>query len=167
MASSFELEDFLPYRISCLAEKASLSLAKVYAQRFSITVAQWRILATLQAFPGMQAKAIGERCNLDKVKVSRAVQDLEVRRLLSRRASARDGRASELRLSAQGKRLFAQIAPRALAWESEFLSALSSKEQQELHRLLDKLEPRSAAPRGAAASAHTPGRGRVDNPALA
>lgn len=140
MQDNFELDGFLPYRISRLAEKVSSSLATVYASRFDISVAQWRILATLSAFPGASATFVAARCNLDKVKVSRAVYDLETREFVARRRQQQDGRASEMHLTLAGQRLFKEIAPLALEWEQDFLAALSQADRTQLSQLLSKLD---------------------------
>jgi DNA-binding MarR family transcriptional regulator len=93
------LETFLPYRISRLAERVSRSLSQVYSERFGISVPQWRILATLAEAPGLTAQRVAACTNMDKVKVSRAVAELESRGHLRRERSARDGRASDLHLT--------------------------------------------------------------------
>ena len=142
MQGEFQLGAFMPYRINRLAEQMSQSLALVYAERFGISIAQWRILATLDESPGLSAKAVAAHANLDKVRVSRAVADLETRALLRRRANINDGRSSELYLTASGRRLFGRIAPLALQWEGEILGALSAAETRALGRLLDRLESR-------------------------
>jgi DNA-binding MarR family transcriptional regulator len=97
------LETFLPYRISRLAERVSRSLSQVYSERFGISVPQWRILATLAEAPGLTAQRVAACTNMDKVKVSRAVAELESRGHLRRERSARDGRASDLHLTDEGK----------------------------------------------------------------
>jgi DNA-binding MarR family transcriptional regulator len=140
MNTGFQLGEFLPFRLTRLAEHVSQSLANVYAERFELSVPQWRVLAILQETPGMSATAVAERCNLDKVKVSRAVSGLERRKLLIRRRDARDARSSELRLSAAGMQLFSEIAPLALHWEREFLNALEPRERQSLLVTLAQLE---------------------------
>jgi DNA-binding MarR family transcriptional regulator len=82
---------------------------------------------------------------MDKVKVSRAVASLVERKLLLRTASKEDGRASDLRLSASGRRLYGEIVPRALQWEKLLVQPLSAGEQEALFKLLDKLDTRVAA----------------------
>lgn len=145
MNASLQLEEFLPYRISRLSERISGSLADVYSRRFQLSIAQWRVLATLQEMPGIGAKAIAARTNLDKVKVSRAVSGLEQRGYLLRRPAAHDGRAFELRLTTSGEALFHVIEPLALEWEGQLLSALGSKQKQSLYELLQQLEEGLAA----------------------
>lgn len=142
MADQFQLEAFLPYRMNRLAERASDSLARVYAQRFRISVHQWRILVTVREHPGLSATAIAARCALDKVQVSRAVSDLEERTLLQRRAVARDRRSRELTLTDAGLALVQQITPLALEWETRLLAALHESERETLRELLGKLDQR-------------------------
>ena len=150
-SDGFRLDAFLPYRLNQLAERVSGGLAAVYAERFNLTVAQWRILATLQAEPGLAARDVARRGNLDKVRTSRALADLVARGLVQRRVSTRDGRAVELRLSGAGRQLFRRIAPLALAWERDLLQYLDAREGRLLGVLLDKLD------RGLAACVAAPG----------
>ena len=137
---NFRLEDFLPYRLNQLAQRASNTLATVYSQRFELSIPQWRVLATLHAEPGLTARDVGQRATLDKVTVSRALARLTERGLVDRRTCSRDGRASVLRLSTTGRRLFARIAPLALAWERELLAGLSGRECELLGELIAKLD---------------------------
>lgn len=156
----FQLEAFLPYRINRLAERMSDSLSRVYRERFAISVAQWRILATLHDAPGLAAKEVARATNLDKVRVSRALAELKERGLVLRRLSRADGRSNELRLSAPGLRLFRQIAPLALNWERDYLHGLSDAQRRRLFHLLDKLDPNppipAQAPRRPRAGAPSP-----------
>lgn len=154
----FRLEAFLPYRLNQLAERASRTLATVYSQRFDLSIPQWRVLATLHAAPGLTARDVAKRATLDKVTVSRALARLAERDLVDRRACSRDGRASELRLSPAGRRLFARIAPLALAWERELLVGLTDRERDLLGELIGKLDAGLAAMTGSGESCTTAGR---------
>ena len=88
----------------------------------------------------MSAKEVSSSGNMDKVRVSRAVVDLERRGLVERRVSPLDARISELRLTRDGDRLFARIAPLALDWEGRLLANLDGSQRQLLMQLLDNLE---------------------------
>src|SRR3954454_12826409 len=48
--SALILEEFLPYRLSVLTSTVSRALARMYEQRFGLTVAEWRIMAILARF---------------------------------------------------------------------------------------------------------------------
>ncbi len=144
MSDDLRLQQFLPYRCNNLAEKISVSLSQIYVSEFGVSIPQWRILATLAEDGELQAKHIGERTNMDKVRVSRAVASLLADKLLLRRACAKDNRAFLLRLSASGTKLYQRIAPKALAWERALVETLSPGEQSALFTALDKLEARLA-----------------------
>ncbi len=140
MTEELRLRRFLPYRCNNLAEKISVSLSRIYVDEFGVSIPQWRILATLAEEGELQAKRIGELTNMDKVRVSRAVAALLEDGLLLRRACSDDQRASLLRLSARGRRLYQRIVPEALAWERSLVASLSAVERQALFKLLDKLD---------------------------
>jgi DNA-binding MarR family transcriptional regulator len=58
---------------------------------------------------------------------------------LDRQTDRLDRRRSVLNLSVEGRRVYEEIAPLALACEARLLSALSAKERDALEGILDKL----------------------------
>ncbi|MEP0201491.1 MAG: MarR family transcriptional regulator [Halioglobus sp.] len=142
MTKKLNLAQFLPYRCNNLAEQISFSLSRIYVERFGVSVAQWRILATLGDGSEMQAKEIGRVTNMDKVRVSRAVTSLRSRGLLERKPCDTDSRAALLSLSSEGQHLYRRIAPEALRWEEQLLQPLSHAERQSLFGMIEKLETR-------------------------
>jgi DNA-binding MarR family transcriptional regulator len=44
------LENFLPYRLNCLASAVSRDFKAVYGRHYDLTVPEWRVLATLGQF---------------------------------------------------------------------------------------------------------------------
>ncbi len=140
MRNALSLTRFLPYRCNTLARKISVSLSRIYTERFGISVAEWRVLVTLAEYGELQAKQVGELTSMDKVQVSRAVAGLLDRELLLRRPCERDSRAALLCLSAAGVRLYQRIEPEVLAWEQSLLAPLAPAERETLFALIDKLE---------------------------
>ena len=49
-SQALQLEKFLPYRLSVLAQLVSESLHDLYAGPFGLTVTQWRVMAALGRF---------------------------------------------------------------------------------------------------------------------
>ncbi len=152
MTELLRLQSFLPYRCANLAERVSVALSRIYVDQFGVSIAEWRILATLAEHDQLRAQQIGVLTNMDKVRVSRAVSSLQDKKLLLKTPCEQDSRAMDLRLSPGGKRLYKRIVPRALAWEKSLAEPLSSAEMATLFQLLDKLDARveqleqSAAP---------------------
>ena len=122
--SKLALEHFLPYRLNRLSSAVSQQFRAVYGPHHDLTVPEWRVLATLAQFGTMTAKAIGKHSSMHKTKVSRAVRALEERRWLTRRESEQDRREESLSLTAAGLKAYAEIVPRALAFEAGILAAL-------------------------------------------
>lgn len=139
-AASFDLEGFLPYRFNRLADRISGELEQMYAARYRLNVAQWRILAWLSHCGELSASRICETTRMDKARVSRAVQALEARGLISRRPSSRDQRLQELRLTEAGEALLGELIPEARAWEAELVAPLTAGERRDLCRIMGKLE---------------------------
>ena len=93
---ALELEKFLPYRLSVLAQLVSESLHDLYAGPFGLTVTQWRVMAALGRFAPLTASDVGKRIVMDKVAVSRAVSGLMKRGLVERATDKADGPRSHL-----------------------------------------------------------------------
>lgn len=143
---TLELERFLPYRLSVLANQVSQRIADTYVGRFGLAVTEWRVIAVLGRFPGLSATGVAERTAMDKVAVSRAVASLLGKGLLTRTVHGEDRRRSVLGLSREGVRLHAQVAPLALGIERRLLARLDAGERRQLLALLDKLGAALEAP---------------------
>lgn len=147
----FELETFLPYRLSLLSNTVSEGIARAYRREFGLSVTEWRVIAILGRFPGLTASEITARGAMDKVAVSRAVNRLQERGLLERGAHLEDRRRQPLRLSSRrGRSLFRKVVPKALSYESRLLEGLDPEElelfQALLTRLLDRAETLNREP---------------------
>jgi DNA-binding MarR family transcriptional regulator len=142
-----ELDRFLPYRLSVLSNRISQDIARLYAERFALSVTEWRVLAVLGRYPDLAATEVAERTAMDKVAVSRAVTSLLASGRLKRRLHGRDRRRSVLELSAKGHRVYDEVAPLALAYERRLLEGLKADERAALDRLLTQMEERELATR--------------------
>ena len=139
------LEAFLPYRLNVLAAAVSEGLARVYSERFGITIPEWRVIATLGQFGQATAKAIGLHSRMHKTKVSRAVAGLEGRALVQRLANPDDKREAFIVLTDAGRIMYRDILPLAAAYETRLLGVLTQPQQVELDRLLVALTAEAEA----------------------
>src|SRR5262249_39761967 len=138
-AQALELEKFLPYRLSVLAQLVSESLHDLYAGPFGLSVTQWRVMAALGRFAPLTASDVGQRIVMDKVAVSRAVAALMERGLVERATDRDDRRRASLRLSARGRAMHGRIVPLALEYESRLSEALSAEEKRTFDALSERL----------------------------
>ncbi|TCS62229.1 MarR family winged helix-turn-helix transcriptional regulator [Varunaivibrio sulfuroxidans] len=138
-SARLELDRFFPYRLSVLQGLVTRTIAQIYAQQFSLTIYEWRILAVLGHEQPLIASEIGLRANLDKVQVSRAIGRMLEHGLLIRRQDISDKRRSRLRMSAKGRKIYQDIIPRARARERQLLDSLAPEEISQLDNLMKKL----------------------------
>jgi DNA-binding MarR family transcriptional regulator len=134
-----ELDRFLPYRLSVLTNTISAAIARQYAERFDLSITEWRVLAILGRYPALSAGEVAERSAMDKVAVSRAVASLLDSGRLRRAVDGNDRRRSVLSLSARGRKVYEQVAPLAKRHEERLLAHLTEEERVWLDRIIDKL----------------------------
>jgi DNA-binding MarR family transcriptional regulator len=134
-----ELERFLPYRLSVLSNTISQAIAREYADRFELSVTEWRVIAVLGRYPDLSASEVAERTAMDKVAVSRAVNSLIDAGRVRREVHGGDRRRSVLALTARGRKVYEEVAPRALDYERRLIEVLDTEERHWLDRILGKL----------------------------
>jgi DNA-binding MarR family transcriptional regulator len=161
---TLELERFLPYRLSLLANTMSGAIASTYAERFELSIPEWRIVAVLARAPGLSSAQVAERTAMDKVAVSRAVAALVRSRRIERGIEESDRRRSQLRLTPKGIAVYQEVVPWALAYEEAVLRGLSARARQSLDHLLDELLERARQLRPAAILRPAPGSARKKTP---
>lgn len=133
------LEKFLPYRLSYLTNLISQDLAKLYTDKFGIAHTEWRVMAVLGVSSGISAAAVAEKTAMDKVAVSRAINNMLRGDLISRSFANDDKRRSELKLTSKGRKTYEKIVPLVQEYERNVLASLNKDEQKQLNNILDKL----------------------------
>lgn len=127
MTKRLPLDEFLPYRLNRLAEAVARDFGRTYRDRYGMTRAEWRLLATLGATPVMTATAIGRHASMHKTKVSRAVAGLEKRGWLRRRRDLDDRRVEHLELTGAGMTAYEDLVPLAQSYQRDLLRAMGEE----------------------------------------
>jgi len=140
---ALRLEDFLPYRLNVCSNLVSTALSRIYSERYRIGVPEWRVLVTLGQFGMMTAKAIGAHSCMHKTKVSRAVAQLEKRKLVARKANRADLREAFLSLTPAGRSMYDELAPIATRFANQLLQSVDAADRDALDRAIRKLTTRS------------------------
>jgi DNA-binding MarR family transcriptional regulator len=138
------LEQFLPYRISRLANEISNALARVYSPTFDLSIAEWRMLAAVYHLEPTCVTDLTEYSAMDKVTVSRAIAELVHRKFAEREVDKRDRRRSMISLTADGKELYAKIAAAAVEFENALRADLTNKEMEQFNKVIDQLLDKTA-----------------------
>jgi len=141
---ALDLDGFLPYRLDILAEAVSRALSRLYKDRYSLGVPEWRVLAHLGQYAPIAARDIAAHSRMHKTKVSRAVAALEDLGFLARAGSDQDGREELLSLTAKGKAAYDDLAPKAADFARHLLDDFTAAERRALDGAIDRLLARLA-----------------------
>lgn len=133
------LGEFLPYRLSILAEAVSGAFARHYERRFGITIPEWRIMAVLGERGLCSTQDIIGRTRMDPAKVSRAALRLEHKGLIARTKAPGDQRAFHLRLRRRGIATYREIVPLAHALQAELVRGFGPAELAAFDGAVDRL----------------------------
>jgi DNA-binding MarR family transcriptional regulator len=121
---SFDLDAFLPYRLSVLATEISRRFAAHYAAQAGLSIPEWRVLAHLSHSGEVSVRDITRRVNLDKSVVSRAASRLQREGLVGKSDHGGDRRLIVLWLTPSGRALMERLAGTAEAFQSELRDRL-------------------------------------------
>jgi DNA-binding MarR family transcriptional regulator len=141
---AFDLEDFLPYRLSVTSNRVSRLFAAQYATQYGLTIPEWRVLAVVGRLGTCSPTAVGEFSAMDKVKVSRAAASLVAKGLLRQGQDPSDGRGRLLRMTRKGNVVHAGVVPMARGLEATLAEGLTKAEWVTLTRALRKLSAHAA-----------------------
>ena len=139
-ATPLRLDGFLPYRAARLATSLSRGLAAQYEARYRINVAEWRVLVHLTQESEISVRDIFTRVDMDRARVTRAVQRLESRDLVSKLVNESDRRLVRLALTPTGRDLAARLSDLATAFEAQVLATLPAGSASTLLSLFDAIE---------------------------
>lgn len=137
--AGFVLSEFIPYRLVALGHRVSRALSAVYEDE-GLSIPEWRVLAVVGQAPAVAARDVVARTPMDKMAVSRAVASLVKKNLVMRETGARDRRVQYLRLSPEGRAVFARVARRARAFERRLVERFRPDELAAFERALQRLE---------------------------
>ena len=134
-----DLDRYVPAFITFIANELARSSTAVYQKRFGVNVTEWRILSLLVIEPGISASRICFIIGIDKGPVSRTLNAMQGRGLITIRADSSDGRTHSIALTPQGRALHDEIVVVALERERRLLNCLREDEQEVLIGLLRRL----------------------------
>jgi DNA-binding MarR family transcriptional regulator len=107
--------------------------------KYGLSIAEWRVLLTLSAEPGITAAEITNRWALEKMLVNRAIQQLVDSGNISRTRNPQDLRSFTLTMTAKGAKLYDKISPAANKRYNELQSAVSKQELEVTVRALKRM----------------------------
>jgi len=135
----FDLDAFLPYQLAVLASRTSRAFASIYAAEFGLTIPEWRVIAHLSRAGNVSVREIHARVDMDKSKVTRAVQRLEFLKLVKKQQNTKDRRLVALSLTAKGHATIQKISPKANDFAETVLAPLSPQDTERFKSLIKQL----------------------------
>lgn len=122
--TTFELNEFLPYRLIAAAQRTSRAFAERYREDFGISIPEWRVLAHINHAGAVSVRDIEARADMEKSKVSRAAKRLEEAGYITKQVDDGDRRLLQLRLTAEGRALLSRLLPVAMQFQADMLAHL-------------------------------------------
>ena len=139
-STQFKLEGFLPFKLNTAADIVTRDFAEVYTAKLKLTRSQWRIMVMLHENGLLTAKQICELTLMEKVMVSRAVKELEQRKLIKRKVNKNDKRSLFLELTAKGKKSIEQLMPAVAEWQKQTKKKIGAKNYNLLVSMLNDVK---------------------------
>jgi DNA-binding MarR family transcriptional regulator len=133
-----ELEAHLGYWLRAVSNHVSHSF-KAKVERYGVTVAEWVVLRALLDEDGVKPSDLAATLGLTRGAVSKLVDRLLVKDLLSVRRDERDGRAQIVALKASGRRLVPKLAALADENDAEAFGHLDPAQRASLRAMLKGL----------------------------
>ena len=125
-----------------LARYAHRAFVKALAEGLEthgILTAQWSVLRILWDIEGLTQVELAERMRVEKASLTDVLESMERRGLIIRSRNADDRRKINITLTAQGRRLKAELSPIAAQINRKAARGMTERETAELRGLLARL----------------------------
>jgi len=127
-------------RLLACSTQIETEIRKRLRARFGITLSRFDYLAQLHRHPeGLRMNALSRYLMVTGGNITGLTDELEKEGLVQREASPQDRRAFVLKLTAEGRGRFEQIAAEHEGWIVELLGGLKANDRKTLHALLGTL----------------------------
>lgn len=149
----YRLDDTLGFSIHKAAVRLKQSMGGLL-RPFSLTPEQFGVLARLWEQEGLSQRELAEMLYKDKPTVTRMLEKLEQRGLISRKPDVRDRRIVRVYLTEAGKKMEQPILEAIRGWRSKAYKGFDPDRQKDvrlaMEQIFDNLDPENnelSAPR--------------------
>lgn len=146
--TDLSVDDFLTTVVARAASALRRSITGIYADRFGLTISEWRLLSVLaqagqMTFPDLVVAAVA-----DKAQVSRTLRLMQERGLVAMEKEGSNPRWQVIlcRATPQGKALYRKAMPVARRAQAEMIRKLSVADRAATYRALKLLREVCEAP---------------------
>jgi DNA-binding MarR family transcriptional regulator len=133
-----DLDAHIGYLLRRVSNQVSGEFARSLKAR-SISVAEWVVLSRIAGGRGITSGELADGLNLTPGAISKIVEKLEIKGLVSRESIEGDARVRKLFVTDKGSDILPQLVKIADENHRRFFDSLTDREQETLRRLLHKL----------------------------
>lgn len=120
--SKIEFDDFLNIRANRVANGLSLVFQRETLRPAGLSIQEWRVLLNLRRVGDCHLRKLTRLARVDVGHTSRAIKSLEAKDLIAAYDDSKDSRCKLLSVTEKGKKVVAEIWPRALDLNSRIES---------------------------------------------
>jgi homoprotocatechuate degradation regulator HpaR len=121
------------------AREALMQRFRPMLHRHGVTEQQWRVIRALVEREATDIGALAEQCCILPASLSRIVDTLEEKKLVTRRGHPADQRRVIVEITAAGRRLFQSVAPHSEAHYREIAGLVGADRLDTFYAMLDDL----------------------------
>ncbi|HEX5957268.1 MAG TPA: MarR family winged helix-turn-helix transcriptional regulator [Hyphomicrobiaceae bacterium] len=137
-----DLNSHIATKVAVFANRLSRSASRYYRKRYGIGVVDWRLVMFIGHAVETRANRICSQTGLDKGAVSRSLNTLQRRGLISVEEDGIDNRRNNITLTAKGRTLHDEMVPVALDRQSDLVADLTKVEIDLFTALIDRMQAR-------------------------
>jgi DNA-binding MarR family transcriptional regulator len=134
----FDIENSAFFQLAVAANLTSGALSKL-CSRHQLGMTELQVIFVLKKFGVLTGKAIAAHTHMHKTKISRAVANLQTRRLIARSKNETDLRESLLSLSKSGHAAYETLVPILTRFERSVLDLVDTADREPMKRALHRL----------------------------
>jgi DNA-binding MarR family transcriptional regulator len=140
LSSPQGMRDVLPYQANRLLALTGAPIVRWCEGQFGISRRQWRLLAALAEQGVMQSSQLAAHAQLDRVRTSRGLRELQSRGLIDRQTQVGNARHVMVSITAAGREIYDGLWPLVKAHHERLMSALSVQQRLDLEEMIDTLQ---------------------------
>ncbi len=134
-----ELQTLITFHLARLVAELNRQSNRLLKRSGGLNIPEWRVMSLLGLGGEMNGRQIGSLARLDPGLLSRTLNALETRGLISTARRQEDRRAVWAQLTPAGKAIEEVVRPIMLARHERLMAALTPAEQQMVLPIIDKL----------------------------
>ncbi len=132
---AYRIQDTIGFNLFVAHVRLKAGLARAM-RPFDITPEQFAILALLQEHDGLQQREIADLLAKDRPNITRILDRMQKKRLLSRKTDTADRRAVRVHLTKAGQKIYPELEQIAIKYRDQAYRGLSKDDQQQLRDML-------------------------------